>query len=196
MNYKLFKKTWIAIAIFVVYAIVVKLGWLQSLDSLGYQMISSLSSSMMTSIMTTLTFLGSWIAEINVCIICLVLWFHKGIVVSTMVAFGTLVNYIVKFIVQRARPNVIHLVAVSGYSFPSSHATTSFIVYGMLAYLLWKKNKVLAYIVGALPFLIGISRIYVGAHYVSDVLGGYLVGYIFVSFAITWFKNHKKLPEA
>lgn len=105
--------------------------------------------------------------------------------VSLGIAFvisGGLVE-IIKMIIKSERPDPAQaLVAVHGYSFPSGHTTMAVAVYGLLAYFLIKslKNKmyktgVLFFVLG-LTLMIGVSRIYLGAHWPLDVLGGYVLG--------------------
>ena len=193
MNYKTYKSVLYSLIVVGIYIVVLSMGWLNAMDDVAYQFISSFSSSTMTSFMVVMTFLGSWKAEVIVCLICLVLGFRKGVFISSLTGMSALVNHILKLIFQRPRPDVVRLVVESGYSFPSAHAMTSFVLYEMVAYFLWNRHKGLACLIGVLPLFIGISRIYVGVHYASDVIGGYLLGFVFLLLAIIWLKNHKNL---
>ncbi|MBO5414146.1 MAG: phosphatase PAP2 family protein [Bacilli bacterium] len=91
-----------------------------------------------------------------------------------------LLNLLLKFIVKRDRPNILQLVTVDNYSYPSGHAMMSMGVYGCFIYLIYKyvKNKKVKIIgisiLSILILLIGISRIYLGVHYFSDIIGGYI----------------------
>jgi undecaprenyl-diphosphatase len=98
---------------------------------------------------------------------------------------GVLTNLLSKISLQRGRPlNAIY--AESTYSFPSGHSTLAIVLYGFIFYYFWKRRKtrigksvVLA--LGLVLILgIGFSRIYLGVHYFSDVLGGYLLGLIWL----------------
>lgn len=96
---------------------------------------------------------------------------------------SAILTLIFKQIFLRTRPEHLRLIEQGGYSFPSGHAMVSVCVYGYLLVLaLQIKNKVLKYIVVSLLFIlivsIGISRIYVGVHYPTDVIAGYLLGTI------------------
>lgn len=91
-------------------------------------------------------------------------------------------NYAIKYLFMRSRPNLEQLTPVSHYSFPSGHAMGSMLFYGTLIILiqLLIKNKRIKYpaqlLLGLLILLIGLSRIYLGVHFPTDILGGYLLG--------------------
>lgn len=95
---------------------------------------------------------------------------------------AVLLNAALKVLFHRQRPSLIHLVQVSGLSYPSGHAMISYSFYGLLIYLFWLnlKRPVLLYfltsLLGMLILLIGISRIYLGVHYPSDVIAGFAAG--------------------
>lgn len=119
-----------------------------------------------------------------------------GIPCSVAALASAAINRIVKNIVLRARPDKnLHLIQQGGLSFPSGHAMTGLVFYGMLAYGLTveaRKNgahaplfRAAAAAVCVLIFLIGISRIYLGVHYPSDVLAGWLLGGALLTAAVT-----------
>ena len=87
-------------------------------------------------------------------------------------------------IVRRPRPSVLRLVDESGYSFPSGHSMVSVALYGIIVYTIYKnvKNKYVKWIsivlLSLLVLLIGFSRIYVGVHYFTDVVGGFTLGLV------------------
>lgn len=94
----------------------------------------------------------------------------------------TIINNLLKVIIARDRPNINRLVTETGYSFPSGHSITSMVFYGYLIYLIYKyidtkKIKIpLIIILSLLIVTIGFTRIYLGVHYTSDVIGGFLLG--------------------
>lgn len=102
------------------------------------------------------------------------------LVVSSIDCF--LLTTIFKHFIGRSRPTELKLIEQGGYSFPSGHTMFAVCIYGYLFYLAITKikNKILRYIVSILLLLvilsIGVSRIYVGVHFASDVLAGYLLG--------------------
>jgi undecaprenyl-diphosphatase len=110
------------------------------------------------------------------------LWGYKaGFAVAL---FGSIaMSEALKYIVARPRPlPPFPLLDVPGYSFPSMHATVSVATFGFLAYAVMKRmhpphlRKIVASFLILLPFLIGFSRVYLGVHYPSDVLAGWLIG--------------------
>jgi len=103
--------------------------------------------------------------------------------VLASVAGGTVLSTILKLAFARPRPDVVpHLVAVSSASFPSGHAMLSAVVYLTLGALLSRVEgplRLKVYILSVaivLTLLIGISRIYLGVHWPTDVLAGWCAG--------------------
>ncbi|PRY80987.1 phosphatase PAP2 family protein [Alkalibacterium olivapovliticus] len=101
------------------------------------------------------------------------------------------VNQLVKILFRRPRPtHVEHLIVQGGYSFPSGHAMGSIITYGALLFLIIRASKTwLPVLIGSVTLLplialIGMSRIYLGVHYPSDVIGGYSLGLAMLSLSI------------
>ena len=93
----------------------------------------------------------------------------------------TILNQIIKHIIQRPRPTYHTLIKETGYSYPSGHSMISMAFYGFLIYLIYKNLKNKALKITLITFLsllilaIGLSRIYLGVHYISDVIGGLLI---------------------
>ncbi|UJF30331.1 phosphatase PAP2 family protein [Kaistella sp. 97-N-M2] len=110
-------------------------------------------------------------------------FYRKAIFTFVAGAGGLLLIYSSKMFFARARPPFPLLYKEESFSFPSGHATFSFIFYGTLAYFIWLTNlpRVWKYIMMtfliALSLTIGFSRVYLRVHYPSDVLGGLCLGY-------------------
>ena len=111
-----------------------------------------------------------------------------------------IVNQVFKFLIQRPRPDEEYrLIEQGGYSFPSGHSMCSMAFYGFLVYLAFryiKNAKVRIFAtagLGALVLLIGFSRIYLGVHYASDVVAGFLLSLAYLIFYISLvnFINYK-----
>lgn len=130
-------------------------------------------------------------------IIVLVLLFKKGGINNFInVASIAIINKTSKIIIRRERPEW-KLIEHGGYSYPSGHSMATFCLYGYLIFLANKyiKNKYLKYtiyiICGLIILLIGMSRIYLGVHYASDVIGGYLITLAFLLIVTSIEKNYK-----
>lgn len=106
---------------------------------------------------------------------------------------SALANIGLKRAFDRARPTIEHLVVVETLSYPSGHAMSAMAFYGFLIYLVFKIKMqrwlriLLTIVFAALIFLIGLSRIYLGVHFPSDVLGGFIAGLIWVAFCVVLF---------
>ncbi|PKM38567.1 MAG: phosphatase PAP2 family protein [Firmicutes bacterium HGW-Firmicutes-8] len=108
--------------------------------------------------------------------------FWDTVLVPIALMGGIILNETLKYAFHRQRPGLQRLVEVSGFSFPSGHSMISFIFYGLMVYLVWVNfpGKILKLAVSALLICVipavGISRIYLGVHYPSDVLAGFSAG--------------------
>ncbi|HAJ32129.1 MAG TPA: hypothetical protein DCK79_01965 [Candidatus Atribacteria bacterium] len=104
--------------------------------------------------------------------------FYLGIRVGIIFLLSVYINTGLKEIFQQPRPfdilPEIQKVHASGYGFPSNHAQTSLVVWGSIAY--WKKQIWVRNLSVLLILLIGFSRIYLGVHFPTDILGGWLFG--------------------
>lgn len=142
----------------------------------------------MTKVMKCVTFLGDAIALITIGVVVLIIGSKKIYGLFGLLNLGliALVNNGLKFIFRRPRPLIEHLVVETGFSFPSGHSSSAMAFYGFLIYLTIKNcsNKFAKWgIVAVLSLVIlgiGMSRIYLGVHYPSDVVGSfiYTVGYL------------------
>lgn len=167
-------------------------------DDAVYQFIISWRSSFLDRFFILITQLGNTISILCVVGIMACL-FHNRYSIFLMVsaADSVIMNTLVKYCIQRPRPTGLRLIEQGGYSFPSGHAMISVCVYGYLLYLAYThiSNKYLKYGVSILLLLvilgIGVSRIYVGVHYASDVLAGYLLATIYVILLVEVTKNMK-----
>ena len=113
------------------------------------------------------------------------------------VASGSIFGWILKYLVDRPRPEAaLQMVNTYGASFPSAHSIYAAIISALILFILHKHSaaKVIG-IFACLWFLsMGISRIYLGAHYPTDVLAGWSIGFICIAimkFIISYIKRHK-----
>lgn len=104
-------------------------------------------------------------------------WLSAGVI-----GISGLFNPLIKLLFTRERPTLEHLVTEHSYSFPSGHSTASMVLYGTLICILplFVKNKTLQTVLQialiCLIIIIGTSRIYLGVHFPSDILGGFTLG--------------------
>lgn len=151
-------------------------------DARIYEWISLSKNEILTIFMKGVTYLSSSIFIITLIVLLLIFLKEKRQKIGIVLNLSGIVilNQILKRILKRPRPNSSQLIPISGYSFPSGHAMVSVAFYGFLTILLVKQissKKTKKYIKCfsiLLIFLIGISRIYLGVHYFSDVLAGFL----------------------
>ena len=153
-------------------------------DIIGYKIISTfLIFDFTIPIAKFITNFGGAIFLIVVTIVLFILIKNKKIRLSIFLnlVIITILNQLLKRILQRPRPTEYRIIEETGYSFPSGHSMISMAFYGYLIYLIYKyaKNKYIKWIsivlLSILICAIGISRIYLGVHYTSDVLGGFLI---------------------
>ena len=167
-------------------------------DIIGYKIISTfLISDFATPIAKFITNFGGAIFIILLTVILITVIKNKkiGLSILTNLAIITILNQLLKRILQRPRPTEYRIIEESGYSFPSGHSMISMAFYGYLIYLIYKyvENKnvkwILISLLSILICLIGISRIYLGVHYTSDVLGGFLISISYLVIYISAVNN-------
>ncbi|MGB5822171.1 MAG: phosphatase PAP2 family protein [Saonia sp.] len=113
--------------------------------------------------------------------------------ITLVLLLATISNMMLKRFIDRARPGIEHLVVVKTLSYPSGHAMSAMAFYGFLMYLVYKfkMNIILKSVLFIFLILfvlsIGISRIYLGVHFPSDIAGGFIAGMIWVFFCILIF---------
>lgn len=124
-------------------------------------------------------------------IICL-LWRRRNYIIPlwTVTSGAAIFSYFGKLAIHRHRPEFA-VYNESTFSFPSGHATLAVAFYGFIAYLLlrevknWKYKINILSIFFILAFAIGLSRLYLGVHFLSDVWGGYLLGFLWLIIGIS-----------
>lgn len=118
-----------------------------------------------------------------------------GLIIFLNSAICGILNQVLKIIVQRPRPVGYRLIDEKGYSFPSGHSMVSAAFYGFIIYLVYKnvKNKYIKYSIITILILlilcIGISRVYLGVHYASDVIAGFLISICYLIIFISIVNN-------
>lgn len=179
---------------------IVKTNNVLEIDDFVYTELISLKSETLTNITKVITNFGG-VLFITIMTIILIFIFRKNIyskLIPVNIINVVIINLILKNFIQRPRPSFYHLVEESGFSFPSGHAMASMGFYGFLIFMvsqsnLEKKYKIL--LIGLLSFLIiaiGISRIYLGVHYFTDIVAGFIIGIVYLLLFTNYIKKYLK----
>ena len=111
-----------------------------------------------------------------------------GLAAAATIGLASLANSSLKLVVARARPDELAPIVVEpGYSFPSGHSLSAMVAYGVMAILIGRSSlpaALRAALIAGLATLVvvvGLSRVYLGAHYPTDVLGGWLMGFAWIT---------------
>ncbi|MDM5335863.1 phosphatase PAP2 family protein [Fictibacillus enclensis] len=165
--------------------------------------VQGFESPLFTTVMRFFTFIGSFPVVLGISVLILLLLFKlykqkAELIVFMIVLVGSpLFNELLKRFFHRVRPEYHRLIDIGGFSFPSGHSMNAFSLYGILAFLLWRHIRSRAGRTALVLFsvfmilLIGLSRIYLGVHYPSDVLGGYTASGCWVAVVIWSFQKYK-----
>lgn len=175
---------------------------LGTFDRVVGEIIRGVATPRLTTVAVFFTNLGSAYIEIGLMFVvgAFLLFGFKHIWETVLLAISLsgawLLNAILKELFHRARPDIIHLVQAGGYSFPSGHAMVATAFYGVIGYLLWinlrNYSEASWYVVlftFVLILAIGISRIYLGVHFASDVIAGYAAGGVWAIACIIGLKG-------
>ncbi|MFT9486873.1 MAG: phosphatase PAP2 family protein [Tepidibacillus sp.] len=158
--------------------------------------VQSLENSYLTEVMKFFTWIGSTKIVIAIIIITSIILYvllkHRiELVFFVIVIIGsTVLNNLLKVIFHRERPTIHRIIEETGYSFPSGHSMAAFTLYAMISFLLWKHLRsrfgrgLMILFATVMILLIGISRIYLGVHFPSDVLGGYLASGVWFTLSV------------
>ncbi|WCK56460.1 phosphatase PAP2 family protein [Aneurinibacillus sp. Ricciae_BoGa-3] len=196
-----------AVACFVWMAVWISTKQITRFDNAIIALVQGYESPALTFIMKFFTFIGSTpcvavLAILVMVFLYKVLHHRMELIVFLVVVVGTpLLNVLLKSLFRRQRPTIHRLIEQAGYSFPSGHSMEAFAFYGVLTFLLWRHiptrpGRTLLLIFSALMILaIGVSRIYLGVHYPSDVLGGYFVSAFWLGLTIwifQWYQERRQ----
>ena len=170
----------IGILIFATIVVMLLTNNVTGLDNSIYNIIISSKSDVMTMFMTIITMMCNTEFIIVATLLLVLLIKNKKIggMIASNVVLCSVINTIIKHIFLRPRPVGIKLIEQGGYSFPSGHSMMAVAFYGLLIYIIWNTKwrnvwKIFTTtLLVILILLIGISRIYVGVHFASDVIAG------------------------
>lgn len=173
--------------LFIFLILLIKTDMINGFDTQIYSLITANMSPDLTQFFKSLTFLGEGKTIAAFCVFFLILFYilkekEIGFIIAGCVIINSFISEFLKMIIARPRPDVLRLVTENSYSFPSSHTLASITLWGILLYLIFKSNIntkvnekikwIFLIILTVFLILIPVSRIYLGAHHTSDVIGG------------------------
>ena len=205
-NYGKYIIVGIGIVIFGIIATLLLIDKITPFDNIIYNAIISLKSDSVTKFFKLITKLcNEKFIIIATLLIFIILLFKKkkiGFILTLNVLLCSGLNTLIKHIFLRPRPVGLKLIKQGGYSFPSGHSMMAVAFFGILIYLVcrskWKKSIkiLLSSLLTVLILLIGISRIYLGVHFASDVLAGFAIALSYlIIFTSVVFKDKKKKSQ-
>lgn len=193
---------------FALIAVLVMLNKTASFDNYIIHAVQSAESPALTSLAKGLSLVGSSRLAIGISIVTLALLFfvlkHRmELILFVWVTIGShLLNKLLKLWFNRERPTIHRLIEQAGYSFPSGHSMAAFSLYGTIAYLLWRhlrrrgERAALILFTVLMTGGIGWSRIYLGVHYPSDVIGGYAASGAWLMLSIACMEAFRSFRSA
>jgi len=188
MNYR----KWLVLSLlllFILLTTLISFNLLNGIDNYFYNLVTFKVNDFIINFYKGVTFLGSTEFIIFLVIFFLILFIilkkrNYGYLISIVLIISTVINNVLKLIVRRERPLVLSFVEEHSFSFPSGHTMASVSMYGILLYITLKSEmkKILkislSSILTVLPILVALSRVYLGAHFMSDVVGAFIVSII------------------
>ena len=183
--------------VFIIWTVLVVTGLTTGFDNYMYNLIRSLECNFFDKFFVLITKLGNVSVIIGVVLVLSLLFRNRHSIMFILLTITSAVtNKVIKHIILRERPDVLKLIKQGGYSYPSGHSMIAVAVYGYLLYLAFTKikNRILKWVCSIILFIlilsIGISRVYVGVHYASDVLGGFTLALMEVILIVNISKKH------
>jgi undecaprenyl-diphosphatase len=213
LNLQLLMAFFISLFGFIGMSFLVHANHLVRFDSMVITFIQGFEAPWLTSAMKFFTYIGTirFIAILSIFVLLFlvaVLKHRMEVLIYLAAVFCTpILNRLLKLYFQRERPDLYRLIDIGGYSFPSGHAMNAFSFYGILVFLIWRHipsrwGRSAVILIGSFMIAaIGLSRIYLGVHYPSDIIGGYFAsGYWLIT--VIWVfqryqeKHFSRLMEA
>lgn len=190
---------WIILfATFILLSINVVNGNLQNFNNSVYLQVERLINPLLTSVMIGISNIGEWFIYLPIALLFLIIPKSRlkiGVPVILTLSASAVLNITLKHMFSIERPDIHRLIGETGYGFPSGHAMNGTVFIGLCAYLFirytYKLPLKIAVVAASTVFMLcmGFSRIYLGVHTLTDVMGGYLAGLILTIFSILILQN-------
>ena len=175
-----------------------------AIDTAVNSIIPSIQTPSLTKIMTVITGIGSTtcLAILSIILLCFLLYkkrYQNSLLLAIGMLGGLLIELFIKAIIQKERPEGM-LIAETGYSFPSAHAMMALVFFAILIYTVKDdiKNAFWRYLLIAasilIVLLVSFSRLYLRVHWLSDVIGGLIIGFLWLFllvFTLKFASNRK-----
>ena len=199
MNRK--ERVWLMAVPFILFAMLavcIEAGLTGGVEGWAYSEAVEHMSPLMTTVVLGITHIGDSTSVIAFCLLLIMIPKTRRTIalpVSSAVILSTVLNILLKDIFARSRPDILRLINETSYSFPSGHAMINASLYTMLGLFIYRFIEdrsiriTLIFLCATLTLVIGYSRIYLGVHYVGDVLGGWLIGFGISLSVYTMWKN-------
>lgn len=160
--------------------------------------INKMIDSSSTEFMKNITDLGDYLFIGLIFITCIVLFKNKiiSVMLSLDLALTGFLSVGLKQLFKRMRPINSLIKTPLSYSFPSGHTMFATAFYGLIIYFIWKSKiksfikYILTFIISMIIIFVAISRIYLGVHYFSDVVAGFIFGILLLILLINIFLNY------
>ncbi|WP_162515283.1 phosphatase PAP2 family protein [Paenibacillus pinistramenti] len=193
----------VCLSFFIGIALSVKFQHIAGFDLTVMSRIQSVNSDILTIIMKGFTTIGSGLFVVIIAAVLAFFLFRIGyrrelLLLAGIISGSGLLNILLKSMFHRTRPDIHRIIQAGGYSFPSGHSMAAFTLYGITVYFLWRHiprfgARMLVLLLGTfMVLMIGVSRIYLGVHYPSDVIGGYLMSAVWLTANIGWYEHYLK----
>ena len=206
MRKHIFGWSFVCLAAFLGMLISVNGNGFDGVDQVVTEFAHGLRSDAWTPLMLFLSFIGDVMMNVVLALVALFVLYKVYGARAELALFvasvggSVILNNVLKNLVMRARPLETAIVMEEGFAFPSGHAMAAVALYGTLTYLFWKRvpsraGRALVVVV-ALVLIVGIgfSRMYLGVHYPSDVIAGYLMSAAWLLLVIGIFETYRKRP--
>ncbi len=189
----------IPVILFLLLAVFIKAGTMEGFETWAYYEVVKNMSPLMTDIFLFITRIGDSIFVIFLCLLLIIIPKARknvALPVSCTVIISTLLNFTLKLLFARERPDILRIINETDYSFPSGHAMINSSLYLMLIFLINKyierkiSKVIMTGICVILILSISYSRIYLGVHYAGDIIGGWLFGFA-ISISVYYIWNDR-----